>query len=248
VVEYHMKMVVHPPLFEGSSLPLASDTSPRANAGVDFIVASSQSYSKDNRLTILTIGAATDVASAILQDPTIVDRIRIVAMGFRKWPDGGDEYNVDNDVKAWQVLLRSRVPLVIGCGEVCQATLALTPAQANELIAAHGPIGAWLWDDYQAWYYRHVKPLRKDNFSKPWIIWDTITLAYLEGMTQQKQVPRPALKDNLTFDHRPTEETITWITAVDSKRMWADFVEKLDTYQRTHAVGPVGGISEMNSR
>jgi purine nucleosidase len=236
VVENHMRMAVHPPLFEGSSLPLESVTSPRANAGVDFIVEASKSFSKDNRLLVLTIGAATDVASAILEDPTIVDRIRVVAMGFRDWPDGSDEFNVANDVKAWQVILGSRVPVVIGSGQVCQATLALTPAQAKDLVAAHGPIGAWLWEDFQAWYFRFVKPLRKNDFSKPWIIWDTITLAYVEGMTQQKQVPRPALKDNMVFDHVPTDDTITWITGLDSKRMWADFVEKLDAYQRTHAV------------
>ena len=160
-------------------------------------------------------------------------------MGFKGWPDGGDEYNLANDVKAWQVILRSRVPVVIGSGQVCRTTLALAPAQAKELISAHGPIGAWLWDDYQAWYYRFVKPLRKEDFSKPWIIWDIITLAYLENMTQQDQVPRPVLKDDLTFQHVKTDETITWITGLDSKRMWTDFVDKLDTYQRTHDVRPV---------
>jgi inosine-uridine nucleoside N-ribohydrolase len=237
VVEGGMGMAVHPPLYEGSSLPLENDSVPRASAGVDFLVAASQPFSRENRLTVLVIGAATDAASALLKDPTIADRIRIVAMGFRNWPEGGDEYNVANDVKAWQVILRSRVPVVIGCGQVCRATLALTPSQAKALIAERGPIGAWLWDDYQWWYFRHVKPLRKDDFTKPWIIWDVITLAYLEGMTEQHEVPRPVLKDNLIFDHSKTEEMITWITGLDSKRFWANFALKLDEYQRTHAVG-----------
>ena len=201
------------------------------------MIASSRSFSSDNRLTVLVVGAATDAASAILQDPMIADRIRIVAMGFRDWPDGGDEYNVANDVKAWQVILRSRVPLVIGCGQGLPRNAGAHPAQARDLIAAHGPIGAWLWEEYQAWYYRFVKPMRKDDFSKPWIIWDLITLAYLDGMTQQKQVPRPVLKDDLKFDHVNTDDTVTWITELDSKQMWADFVNRLDGYQRTHAVG-----------
>jgi hypothetical protein len=41
----------------------------------------------------------------------------------------------------------------------------------------------------------------------------------------------------MKFDHVQTADTITWITGLDSKRMWADFVQKLDAYQRTHAVG-----------
>lgn len=246
VVENHMKMAVHPPLFEGSSVPLENSLSPQANAGVDFIVESSRSFSKDNRLDVLTIGAATDVASAILEDPGIVDRIRVVAMGFKSWPAGGDEYNVANDVKAWQVILRSRAPVVIGCGQVCQATLALTPAQAKALVADHGPIGAWLWNEYEAWYFRNVKPLRQNDFSKPWVIWDLITLAYTEGLTEQEPVPRPVLEDTMVFGHVKTDDTITWITGLDSKRLWADFIEKLDTYERTHAVGLEGGVPDMS--
>ncbi len=236
LVENRLNMINHPPLLEGSNLPLADDKTARLNAGVDFILRASKRFSKTNRLTLLTIGAATDVASAILQDPTIADRIRIVAMAFKDWPEGGPEFNVANDVKAWQVILNSNVPIVVGCGDVCRANLALTFIGAKSLIRQHGPIGAWLWEEYQAWYYRFVKPLRKSDCSKPWIIWDTITLAYVEGMTTQKAYPRPHLKDNMTFDHIKTDRTITWITEVDSKRMWADFLQKLDTYQRSHEV------------
>ncbi len=234
LVENHLNMVSHPPLFAGANLPLADLKTPRLNAGVDFIVEASKGFSKSNRLTVLTIGAATDVASSILEDPTIVDRIRVVAMAFKNWQAGGPEFNVANDVKAWQVILNSDVPVVIGSGDVCRANLALTFAGAKNLISEHGPVGAWLWEEYQAWYYRFVKPLRKDDFSKPWIIWDTITLAYVEGMTTERIYPRPQLNSDMSFNHIKTNGTITWITSVDSKRMWADFLNKLDSYERTH--------------
>src|SRR5579875_1881804 len=181
-VETRLGMAVHPPLFEGSSTPLSNASTPNPNAGVEFIVNASKSYSPANRLTVLTIGAATDVASALLSDRTLVDRIRVVAMAFPN-SRGGDEYNVANDVSAWQVLLDSRVPLVIGPGDVCRAYLALSFDAAKDLISKHGPVGAWLWEEYQLWYFREVKPLRRPDYSKPWIIWDIITLAYLEGMT-----------------------------------------------------------------
>jgi purine nucleosidase len=100
-VENRLGMVTHPPLFEGSSFPLEDAKTPRTNDGVDFIVQSSKRFSKNNRLTVLTIGAATDVASAILEDPSIVDRIRVVAMGFSGWRKGGSEYNLANDIRAW---------------------------------------------------------------------------------------------------------------------------------------------------
>lgn len=236
-VENQLRMATHPPLFEGSSLPLADTKTPRINGGVDFIVQSSKSFTQDNRLTVFTIGAATDVASAILEDPSIVGRIRVVAMGFESWSRGGDEYNVVNDVNAWQVILQSDVPLVVGAGDVCRSHLALTFDQARDLIGKQGPLGEWLWDEYQDWYYRFVKPLRKDDFSKTWVVWDIITMAYALKMTSQVVYSRPTLRDDLSFEHPQTNKTITWITAVDEKRLWADFVAKLDIYQRSHALG-----------
>lgn len=235
-VERRLGMGTHPPLFEGSSLPLSATSAPRPNSGVDFIIQASKNFSRDRRLVVLTIGAATDVASAILQDPGIVDRIAVVAMGFKNLTDGGKEYNVENDPKAWQVILNSQVPVTIGSGDVCQRDLALSFEAAQKLIGAHGPVGAWLWSEYQAWYFRFVKPLRVNDFSKPWVIWDTIVLAYEQGMTTQKIIPRLRLADNLSFEKTDASRTITWITGVDSSAMWPDFVAKLDQYQRTRAI------------
>lgn len=236
VVEHRLGMTTHPPLFEGSSLPLTDKKTPRPNSGVDFILQTSKQFSRANRLVVLTIGAATDVASAILEDPSVTERIAVVAMGFRDLQQAGQEYNVQNDPKAWQVILDSDVPVTIGSGEVCQRDLALSFDAAKKLISGHGPVGAWLWDEYQAWYFRFVKPLRVDDFSKPWVIWDTIVLAYEQGMTEQKTIPRPRLADDLSFEQIKTEKTITWVTRVDSGRMWPDFLAKLDEYERTHAI------------
>ncbi len=237
VVEHRLGMSVHPPLLEGSSVPLKGDRKPQASEAMSFIIQASKQYSKENRLTILTIGAATDVASAMLEDPSIVDRIRIVAMGFTDLSEnGGKEYNVQNDPRAWQVILRSSVPVVIGAGNVCRANLALRFGEAAALLSGHGAIGSWLWAEYKAWYFRNVKPLRVNDFSKPWIIWDIITLCYLERMTEEKSVPRPVLGDDLSFEPGKTGGDITWITKVDSAKLWSDFVERIDAYQQTHAI------------
>jgi purine nucleosidase len=235
VVENRLGMSTHPPLIEGGSLPMENAKTPRTSPAVRFLVETSRRFTRDNRLTVLMIGAATDVASAILTDPTIVDRVRVVQMGF---PDekGGEEFNIHNDVHAVQAILDSKVPLVIGPGNVCRASLSLSLDQARVMLATRGAIGAWLWEEYQAWYYRAVKPLRVDDFSKPWVIWDDIALAYVLGMTKQHTLPRPSMRDDMTFAQVNTDQTITWITDVDEERMWADFLSLVDAYRRTHAV------------
>jgi purine nucleosidase len=236
VVENRLGMSTHPPLVEGGSLPMDDAKTPRPSPAVTFLIETSRRFSKDNRLTVLMIGAATDVASAILTDPTIVERVRVIQMGFND-EQGGDEFNIANDVHAVQAILDSTVPLVIGPGKVCRASLSLTFEQARALIATHGAIGGWLWEEYQAYYFRSVKPLRVNDFSKPWIIWDDITLAYVLGMTEQHALPRPRLRENMTFEPVKTDQTVTWITDIDEQRMWSDFLRLVDEYQRTHAIG-----------
>lgn len=238
VVERRLAMATHPPLIEGASLPLESTTKPRPSAASAFLVEISRKFSSNARLTVLAIGPVTDIATAILSDPSIVNRIRIVDMGFKQWPEGGEEFNVANDVAAMQVVMASTVPLVVGSGTVCRAYLSLSLKQAEDLTAQVGPLGTWLWEEFQDWYYAHVKPLRKNDFSKPWVIWDIIVLAYLQDMTHATVYPRPVLRDDMTFDHPETTQTITWITDVDSKLLWADFVKRLNAYQQARGAMP----------
>ena len=214
---------------------MENSTTPRPSPAVNFLIEISRRFSKNNRLTVLMIGAGTDVASAILTDPAIVDRVRVIQMGFTD-EQGGNEFNIANDVHAAQAILDSNVPLVVGSGKVCRASLSLTLDQARQMLAKRGAIGAWLWEEYQAWYFRYVKPLRVDDFSKPWVIWDNITIAYLLGMTSQHTLPRQRLRDDMTFEQVKTEQTVTWITDVDEQRMWADFFSLVDDYQRTHTL------------
>ena len=233
VVENRLGMRNHPPLLEGGSEPLVSATAGKQSPAVDFLIRASRRFTKDNRLTVLMIGAATDVASAILKEPSIVDRVRVIQMGFTN-EQGGEEFNVANDVHAVQAILNSKVPLVIGSGDVCRANLAMGFEQARKMLAHRGSIGAWLWEEYQAWYFRVVKPMRINDFSKTWPIWDNITLAYVLGMTTAHNQPRPRMRDNMTFEQAPDAGEVTWITDVDENLMWADFLKLVDEYQRKH--------------
>jgi len=245
IVERRLNMNTHPPLVEGANEPLVDARTPVKSAASSFLVNVSKDFSSERRLNVLAIGAVTDIASAILQDPDIVNRIQVLDMGFNDWPDGGEEFNLANDLSAMQVVLDSGVPLVVGCGEICKRGLAVTYEEAREKLSNRGPLSQWLWHEYQAWYYQHVKPLRKPDFSKPWVIWDNVVLAYLLGMTKQEIYARPVLQPDMKFGHPATDRRITWITEIDSQRFWTDFYDKLDAYEATHALPPADDVGRI---
>ena len=215
-----------PPVIAGSSRPLEGDT-PRPNAGVEFLIDQARARSADDRLVVVVLGAATDVASALLIDPTLADRIKIVAMGFDRWPEGRDPWNVKNDVRAWRIMLESRAPVVVGDGAVGKRHLAMTVSKARNLFEHGSEPGRTLVNQLEAWLGKNGGTARAATGSAAtWPIWDEVTVAYLLGMTTSKTHPRPTLREDMTFDHAKSRGTLTWITSVDSDALWADLVAK----------------------
>ncbi len=217
-----------PPVLAGSSVPLADADHPRPNPGVSFLIEQARQHDSQHRLTIVVIGAATDVASALRTDPTLADRVAIVAMGFDSWPEGKDVWNVKNDARAWQVLLGSRAPIVVGDSAVTGRHLQMTPARAHRLLDVCNEPGPALASDLQAWLGRNARLVESATGSaEAWPIWDEVTVAHLLGLTRTTSHPRPSLRDDLTFDHARPRGTVEWITAIDSDRLWADLAAKL---------------------
>ena len=212
----------------GSDLPLQDVRTPRKNAGVDLLLRLSREHSESSRLAVLVIGAGTDVASAILQDPSIVRRIAVVSMAFIDWPGGGDGFNVKNDSFAWQVILGSDVPVVIGSGAVALRDLKLTRAEARALMQSHGSVGGYLYGLFDDFLTQQADLVARLGTPGTWAIWDEVVVAYVLGLARGKEVPRPRLESDLSFSHPETARRLTWLTEIDTERLWRDFTGKID--------------------
>jgi purine nucleosidase len=200
----------------GSNVALADERTPRDSQAVAALLRAARPYGPRNRLTVLVTGAATDVASSLLTDPALADRIRIVAMGFRSYASG-DEYNIQNDPSAWRVILASRVPLAIGDGTVTARRLSLTPDEAKARLRDLGQVGAWLQRDYDKWYETVTRTF--DNPERPeaphsWPIWDEVVVAHVLGLTRSDVRRRPTLGADLTLVPNG-RGTVTWITDIE---------------------------------
>jgi purine nucleosidase len=228
----HLPLRHQPAVLAGSSVPLESKSAPLRNAGVDFILRESRPYSRGRRLALLVIGAGTDVASALLTDPTLVDRVEIISMGFTSWPKGGEEWNVKNDVRAWQVILDSGAEVVVGDGVTTARDLTVTREGARALFESSGDAGRFLAGLHTAWLDSEAALCEGITGSRDaWPVWDQVTVAYLLGLTQSKKFPRPALRDDLRFLHGAASAArgpaLKWIISIDSERLWARFVRDL---------------------
>ncbi len=227
----HLPLREKPPVIPGSSTPLESKDKPQDNEGIEFIIETARRYSPHRPLILLTIGAATDAASALMHDLSLAERVRMVAMAFHSVEKGGREFNVQNDPKAWQIILETSVPLTIGPAVTCIRDLLMTRERAHALMDPRGEAGAYLAGLLDWWLEAQPKVVRDvTGRSDAWPIWDEIATAHLLGLTRTETLPRPYLLDNLDFDFTPREgrPAIQWVNAVNADALWEDFVNCLD--------------------
>ena len=216
------------PVIAGSNKKLENTTVPPSSPGVDFLLEAARGRGPDNRLTVVMLGAATDVALAILTDATWANRVTIVAMGFDNYPKGGDPWNVKNDPIAWRVVLGSSAPIVVGDTEVTRKSLRMTPDRAHTLLAQLPEPAGLLLARFDSFLGQNATLAQRESGSTiVWPIWDEVVPAYLIGAAKTETRPRPRLKDDLGFDLDNPIGTIEWITSVDDARVWHDLTTKI---------------------
>ncbi len=136
------------PVKRGSH-PMQYRSVPVDSEGVDFIVERAMAGTPDDPLWIVGLGAATDLASAYLKEPRIVDRV-VVFWHFRtRWPEKCWNFNVFGDPRAARAIFHSPLPFVL----FDTGTYLTCPMEESErMLKPYGALGAYLHD------YRYTRP------------------------------------------------------------------------------------------
>ena len=180
--------------FRGSTEYLGSQRQPQDNAAVRDLIDKALASPADDPLYVVAIGAITNVASALLLAPEIINKIVVVWLGGHhlNWPHTR-EFNLAQDVPAAQVALDSGVPFVIvPCMGVTSHLLTTLP----ELQSTIG--GTNLVGDYLCQIFKEYRP---DSFGASSVIWDISTIAWLlnSDWAPSDLVHSPVLTDQVTW-------------------------------------------------
>lgn len=102
-----------PVTFKGSETYLSDENTPVLSDAAEDLARRAMTYSPENPLYVIAIGAITNVASALLIKPEISENIVIVWLGghSREWPDIR-EFNLEQDIAAARIIFRCGAPVV----------------------------------------------------------------------------------------------------------------------------------------
>ncbi|OAV45816.1 hypothetical protein A3850_006140 [Lewinella sp. 4G2] len=188
---------------------------PRDSPAARFIIEQAHATPEGEKLAVVSIGAVTNLASAIALDTTIKDKIVAYMLGFRYDFDGGfwnkDEFNIRRDLNAANYLLDAEGLEL----HVMPISVAIQYTWDREPTFAHledaRELGGYLrqrWED-------HGGP-----GASRWTMWD---VALLQAFLKPKQAEEIAVAT-------PPENTArkVWMYQdIDEAQMESDFWERL---------------------
>ena len=208
----------------GSNEPLIRSDRAQLSPASGFIIDQAHQLADGEKLHIVILGACTNVASAIIQDPSIISKIKVYYLGFWHNPATNvynkKEFNSGNDTLAVNVLLNTLgLDLSVMTATTSQH-LVFEKNTVDEKAQQIGPIGSYLvnrWESHKRWW------TQEDKIKQKWVMWDVAIVEALihpeMSMTHQYQTP-------------PENESreITIYTAIDVDKMHEDFWESLVEY------------------
>jgi purine nucleosidase len=175
------------------------------------------------KLYVVSQGALTNVASALLLDASIAERIVVVWTSAYPsyWPRPNASFNLVQDVEAARVVFESGATVVYLPGYFVGEKLRVTRPEMVEYVQGQGAVGDYLFELYDGHpifgHYAHSK-----------VIWDMVTVAYLvepEWFLDESRAPLTLDADLRWVDGAGA--SVREVLDVDRDRVFRDFYEKL---------------------
>ena len=213
-------------VFRGSEAYLPDELTPVASDAARDLAARAMGYTPERPLYVVAIGAITNVASALLLNPEIRDRIVLVWLGGHAldWEDCL-EFNLQQDIAAARI--------VFGCG----AAVVQLPCMGvvSSFSVSGVELKAWLQGksplcDHLCSYSCQVGE-RESRYPKTWtrVIWDVTAVAWLlDGdfmLDCLKPSPIPTYEGVYAFDRN--RHLIRYVYHINRDALMTDLVEAL---------------------
>lgn len=209
-------------VYRGSTAYLEDYDHPVQSEAATNLIERALAMGDDEPLYVVAIGAITNVASAILIEPSIIERIVIVWLGGNApyWPTAS-EFNLRQDIPSSRLIFDCGVPLVqLPCMAVTTHLHSTVP-EIERYVQGQGAIGDFLAETFKAY--------SDDHFGWSKVIWDIAAIGYLLNAewTPSDLVHSPILTDQVTWSHDNSRHLIRSANYIHRDPIFRDLFQKL---------------------
>lgn len=217
------------PVVDGSASFMPDERTPVHSDSVDSLIALAHE-DREGPLYVLAIGAATNVASALLVDPSIAERVVVVWTSAYPsyWQRPNISFNLAQDLPAARALLDSGAAHVYLPGYFIGEQLRISGAELDAHVRGRGPLG-----DHLAELCTSSHWFAKPGASK--VIWDLVNVAWVlePAWLPSDLVPTPVLTEDLRWEQREGRHLMREAHAVHRDAIWQDLYAALEEHAPT---------------
>ncbi len=210
---------------------------------VDFIIEQAM-RERDRELILLPVGKLTNIALALLKEPRIAERVRIVWLGSN-YPEPG-EHNQDWDIPAMNHILDADVPfdmvtvrygkpsgtsaVMVAKTQVLRRMPGVGPRTSEPVTGRHGG-DFYTWGDYAVeLYVKYQSHMWGDPPGRA--LFDMAAVAILKNpdWAERYKHPAPIFQDGQWMERPDNHRKITIWEWFDIYAIPADFFYTMDNY------------------
>ena len=213
-------------VYKGAECELADELSPQVSEGADLIIR--EAFSDDPRpLFAIFLGPLTDMASALLLNPKIANRLTVIWIGGGVWPDGGEEFNLSNDIHAANVVFSSSIPLWQVPRDI-YLMMRVSLAELQARVEPCGEVGRYLFRqlvDFNTYMGENmVWPA-----GESWCLGDSPAVSLLLDQHEYcfDMRPAPRIGQGMVYEHNQGNRPIRVYNRIDPRFILEDFYSKL---------------------
>jgi hypothetical protein len=177
----------------------------------------------------MCFGPLTDIASAILMNPQIENRLTVICIGGEAYPDGGYEFNFSNDVNAAAAVFHSNVPLwQIPRNAYMQTAVSL--AELEWKVLPCGRIGKYLFEQLSRWALSPFGINSAYRTGECWCLGDSaaIGVVLFEDHYGFTTISAPEISEDMHYIPNQSNRKIRVYNRICSRFLLEDFFAKLD--------------------
>lgn len=206
------------------------------NESVDKII---EIALKNEKTTILAIGAITNIALAITKEPKIIDRIKVIWLGGNSFlTKNNNEFNFRQDIKAVQTVFESQVKLVvIPCRNVA-SNLSTTIYELEHYLKEDNELNQYLLEIFESCKKSFIKS-PEDEIGSSKTLWDLSAVAYAinKDWFRCELISCPRVLDSGLYEQTVDRHSVIFVNDLFRNKIYQDFFVKMNDF---------GGKNETN--
>lgn len=215
------------PVFKGSETYLNDENTPVISDAAMDLAERAMSYSPENPLYVVAIGAITNIASAMLLNPDVAENCVLVWLGghARHYSDT-KEFNMYQDIAAARVVMSGKIPFVqLPCMGVVSSFLISKP-ELEFWFKGKNPIADYLAENT-------IKAADGYAKGRPWTrcIWDVTAVAWLlndnDRFMKSRLAPSLIPSYGGYYENAPDSSLMRYVYFIERDSLFADLVSKI---------------------